>query len=444
MSPATPAPVPASGGTVQQEQEQQEKIGYAAHLIFFLCGSVFVAFGLWASVRTLDIVSMAPGEVVPASQVKTVQHLEGGIVRQILIREGDLVSAGQSLVELEPTTSSADVGELQVRLTSLRIEISRLEAQTGGLKEPNFEAELIADHAAQVRQARGLFKARRNTHKNQIAKQRLVVSQHGHEIDEITARINNAKANLGMVREQVAISNDLLKKDLTNRYNHLDLLKEESNLKGGIEEDASALGRAKASLGEAKATQQDLVYVFDEGNRSDLDAAYVSFGELSQRMQKFDDSLKRTTVRSPVDGIIKTLYVFTIGGVLRPGDAVADIVPANDRLVIEAKLPTEDIGFVSAGQLATLKLASADAMRFGHILGEVLTVSPDALVNDDGQPYYKVMIAPESDHFERKSQKYNLFPGMQIMASIHTGERTVLEYLIDPLRTSMDDAFRER
>ncbi len=224
----------------------------------------------------------------------------------------------------------------------------------------------------------------------------------------------------------------------------MDLLKEESNLRGGVEEDNSALRRAKASLNEAKATLKDLTYVFDENNRRQLDEAYASHGELSQRMQKFGDSLKRTIVRSPVDGIMKTLYVFTVGGVLRPGDAVADIVPGNDRLVIEAKLPTEDIGYVSAGQVANLKLASADAMRFGHILGEVLTVSPDALVNEDGLPFYKVLIVPENDHFERNGLKYNLFPGMQIMASIHTGERTVFEYLIDPLRSSMDDAFRER
>jgi len=431
-------------GTGHDDIEQQEKIGYSSHFIFILCATVFLAFGFWSVVSTLDIVSMASGEVVPSTQVKTVQHLEGGIVREILVKEGEPVKAGQSLVVLEPTTSGADVGELQVRLTFLRIEIARLEAQTQGLDKPRFDPDLIATHPDQVRQAEAYFKARRSTHRNQISKQKLVISQHNHEINEINARIRNNRENLVMVQEQVAISQDLLNKDLTNRYTHIELLKEKSKLSGGIEEDKSALNRAKASQNEAKATLQDLINIFDQDNRQNLDEAYATFRELSQRMQKFGDSLERTIVRSPVDGIMKTLYVFTVGGVLRPGDAVADIVPGNDRLIIEAKLPTTDIGYVSAGQLATLKLASADAMRFGHITGEVLTVSPDALVNPEGMPFYKVLIAPENDHFEKKGQRYNLFPGMQIMVSIHTGNRTVFEYLTGPLRTSMDDAFRER
>ena len=431
-------------GPRSDDIEPQEKIGYSSHFVFMLCAAVFLAFGIWSVVSTLDIVSMATGEVVPSTQVKTVQHLEGGIVREILVKEGETVKAGQSLVVLEPTTSGADVGELQVRLTFLRIEIARLEAQTQGLGKPRFDTDLIATHGEQVRQAEAFFKARRSTHRNQIAKQKLVISQHNHEINEINARIRNNKQNLAMVQEQVAISEDLLRKDLTNRYTHLELLKEKSNLSGGIDEDASALNRAKASQNEAKATLQDLINIFDQDNRQNLDEAYATFRELSQRMQKFGDSLKRTIVRSPVDGIMKTLYMFTVGGVLRPGDAVADIVPGNDRLIIEAQLPTTDIGYVSAGQLATLKLASADAMRFGHINGEVLRVSPDALVNPEGMPFYKVLIAPQNDHFEKKGQRYNLFPGMQIMVSIHTGNRTVFDYLTGPLRTSMDDAFHER
>lgn len=424
--------------------EPQEKIGYSSHLVFILCACVFLAFGIWSVVSTLDIVSVATGEVVPSTQVKTVQHLEGGIVREILVKEGESVKAGQSLVVLEPTTSGADVGELQVRLTFLRIEIARLEAQTQGLDKPRFDADLIATHGDQIRQANDFFNARLSTHRNQIDKQKLVISQHNHELNEINARIRNNKQNLVMVQEQVAISEELLKKDLTNRYTHLELLKEKSRLSGGIEEDQSALNRAKAAHKEAIATLQDLINIFDQDNRQNLDQANATYRELSQRMQKFGDSLKRTTVRSPVDGTMKTLYVVTVGGVLRPGDAVADIVPGNDRLIIEAKLPTTDIGYVSAGQVATLKLASADAMRFGHINGEVLTISPDALVNPEGVPFYKVLIAPKNDHFEKKGQRYNLFPGMQIMVSIHTGNRTVFEYLTGPLRTSMDDAFRER
>ena len=430
--PSTEKPAPSEG------------VGYTPHVVFFLCGLIFVSFGIWSAVSTLDIVSMATGEVVPSTQVKTVQHLEGGIVRQILVKEGDEVKSGQSLVVLEPTASGADVGELEVRLTSLRVEIARLEALSSGAVMPEFAPDLLENHAELVSQTRQRFRVQRTSLEGQITKQRQTIEQRTHEINEINARISNGRKNLKLLEEQVAISNELLAEDLTNRYTHLDLLKEESRIRGGVTVDNAALKRARSALSEANAELENLTNTSNAEFRRELDEANVNFRELSQRMQKFEDSLKRTVVRSPVDGIIKSLYVFTVGGVLRPGDAVADVVPSGDRLIIEAKLPTQDIGYVDVGQLATLKLASADAMRFGHIDGSVHTVSPDALVMEDGVPYYKVLIHPEKDRFERGNHKYNLFPGMQIMVSIHTGERTVFEYLTGPFRASMDDAFGER
>ena len=149
-------------------------------------------------------------------------------------------------------------------------------------------------------------------------------------------------------------------------------------------------------------------------------------------------------MRSPVDGTIKTLYVVTVGGVIRPGDTIVDIVPAGDRLIIEAKLPTQDIGYVALGQAAIIKLASSDAMRFGGLKGNVVNISPDTLLTPEGMPYYKVRIETESDHFQRGQLRYNLFPGMQVVASIQTGKRTVLQYILDPLRGAMSDALQER
>jgi adhesin transport system membrane fusion protein len=145
-----------------------------------------------------------------------------------------------------------------------------------------------------------------------------------------------------------------------------------------------------------------------------------------------------------VNGVIKTLYINTVGGVLSPGDVVADIVPVGDKLIIEAELPTQDIGYVSTGQPAVIRLASADAVRYGKLDGIVTNVSPDTLVTQEGAPFYKVRIETKSDHFRKGSLQYQLFPGMQVIASIQTGERTVLEYLSDPFLSSIGDALGER
>ena len=263
------------------------------------------------------------------------------------------------------------------------------------------------------------------------------------DIQEITARIQNNRTTLGFLEEQISISEELLKDDLTNRYNHLSLLQDASRLNGRAAEDAAALARARSTLKEAQVQLAGIQRRFNEEARTALEDARRQFEERTQRLLKFEDSVRRTVLRSPVDGVVKTLNVATLGGVLRPGLTVAEIVPGQDRLVIEARLPTQDIGYVRAGQKTIVKLASSDAVRFDGLIGVVTNVSPDTLVTSEGVPFYKVRIETDADHFGG-DLRYDLFPGMQVVASIHTGRRTILRYLLDPFRASMDGALRER
>ncbi|MEK9726072.1 MAG: HlyD family type I secretion periplasmic adaptor subunit, partial [Rhodospirillaceae bacterium] len=421
-----------------------ERTSLSAHVTVGLCGVVVVAFGIWASISTLDIVSMATGEVIPSTQVKTIQHLEGGIVREVLVREGETIREGQLLMKLEPTASDADVAELRVRLRALRIDQARLEALASGAAQPTFPADLASSHPELVSQAKTRFNVRRRRHVGEVLRQEQAIAQRKQEITEILTRIGSAQQSLKLVDEQIGISNELMKDNLTNRFQHLDLLKEARNLRGSIETNRASLERAKLALGEAQAELENIQNALDDENQTALDEARLTFAELNARVRKFEASLKRTNVTSPIAGAIKTMHVFTVGGVLRPGDPIADIVPAGDRLIVEAKLPTQDIGYVAAGQRTVVKLASADAMRFGGLEGNVVNVSPDTLLSPEGQPFYKVRIETEKGYFERGAIRYNLFPGMQVMASIHTGQRTVLQYVIDPIRYSMGSAAQER
>ena len=423
---------------------ETDEISRATHLFLLFCVVLCVAFVLWAYFGKLDIVSVATGEVVPSTQVKTVQHLEGGIVRRIYVKEGDGVSAGQALVDMESTVIGADVIELKDRITRLRIKIVRLEADASQSNEAVFPAGLVRENPSLVDEAIRTFKSRRNRLGSQIAAQNEIITQRRQDIREIRARDRNRKKTLKYLSEQVRISEDLLKTDLTNRYKHLDLLKESSSLKGLIEEDAVAAQRAKSALKEVQAKLANIRTAFIEESRTELESARRQLEEIVPRLAKQEDSLKRTVLRSPVDGIIKTIHVATIGGVLRPGANVADIVPAGDRLVIEAKLPTQDIGYVRKGQKTVVRLASADAMRFDSLVGKVENVSPDTILSKDGLPFYKVRIETDRDHFQRAALRYDLFPGMQVVASINTGERTVLEYLLDPFLSAKTVAFRER
>jgi len=421
-----------------------ERVPRSAHLTFGLCTAAVIAFLAWAALAPLDIVSMATGEVIPSTQVKTVQHLEGGIIREINVREGESVTKGQVLVVLEPTASGADVGELRVRLMSLRIDEVRIDALIKGLALPKFPPELRAEAPALVEQAVQQYKTQMARHKSELARQQAAIVQREQEITEISSRIGNQRKSLKLVKEQISISEDLLRDNLTNRFRHLDLLKESRQLEGGIEGDTSALARARSALREANADLLNIKSVFADENQKALNEVRITLGELRERVKKFEDSLARTTVRSPVDGIVKTLHVVTVGGVIRPGDPIAELVPGGDKLIIEAKLPTSDIGYVAPGQHAVVKLASADAARFQGLDGTVVSISPDTLMTPDGMPFYRVRIVTDKGYFERGAQRYNLFPGMQMAVSIITGDRTVLEYVLGPTWSSLSDANRER
>ena len=451
--------------------ETSEKIPFTTHSTFFLCIVMVVVFCFWASKSTLDIVSMTTGEVIPSTQVKTIQHLEGGIVREILVKEGRKVNKDQSLMILEPTVGEADVAELLVRLTSLQGDIAQLEALERGALQPVFTDSFIRNHPDLVRQAKRRFDTRLSRRDDDIKKQdqavvqreqaviqrEQAVIQRKQEILEISARINGGLESLKIIQKRLKISEELLKDNLTNMFQHLDLQNENQKIKSSLDADRAGLAGAKAalqeaqaslrevraSLREAKAERNSLQSLFKDENQKALDEARLNFGELNQRIKKFEDSLMRTTVRSPIDGFIKTLHI-GMGGVLRPGDPVADIVPADDRLIVEAQLPTQDIGHVAVGQPAVIKLASADAMRYGSLTGAVVHVSPDTLITPEGSPFYKVRIELDQSFFQRGKFRHELFPGMQVMTSIQTGDRTVMQYLLDPVMFRLGDAMQER
>jgi membrane fusion protein, adhesin transport system len=426
------------------EADEDEVIHSPNHGFFafsaILCFSVII----WMNIGTLDIVSMTQGEVIPSTQLKTIQHLEGGIVLEISVEEGEVVKKGQPLVVLDKTLSNADVGELVVRLDALTIDLVRLGAEAKSDSDLVFSDELKSKAPHNVKQATNLFNARKNAQKSKVSSQNHLITRRINEIDEISARLEKERAAVFLHKEQIAISEQLLLDGLSNRYEHLELLQKANELSGGIKEDEAALRTARAALDGAKAELSNISDSYLEQVMTDLDETQLEYNELFERLKKFEDNLRRTVLRAPVDGIVKTIYVATVGGIIKAGDNVVDIVPGEDRLVIEAKLPTQDIGYIEIGQDVDVKLASADAARFGGLQGLVTQISPDTLVSDDGVPYYKVRVETDKSYFESGAQRYHLFPGMQVMANIKTGDRTIFQYLFDPMLRGMDDALQER
>ncbi len=415
----------------------------ASRLFVNICAVGMVAFFVWAAIGALEVVSVATGEVIPSTQIKSVQHLEGGIVSEILVRDGDTVKLDQPLVVLEAVSSGADVGELTLHIAGIQADIARLEAEQTGAAEPVYPPALKASHPDLVAQSATMFHSRRERFHTDLRAQQEQITQRVQAVKEIMARIRNSKSSLVLVDEQVHISEEMLKEQLSNRLTHLSLLKQKSDLQSRIDEDNAGLLRLQSAEKEAQSQLESITQGYMGEVHDQLDKARRDWDELTARMGKYSDNLARTVLRSPVDGVVKTVYVTTRGGVVQAGKTVVDIVPADDRLVIEAKLPIYDVGYIRPGQKAWVRLASSDGARFGNLAGAVVNVSPDSIVTEEGA-FYRVRIETDSDRFRHEATEYRLVPGIQVQISIITGQRTVLDYLIDPLRGYSSQALRER
>ena len=387
--------------------------------IFFYTFTIFAFFSVvWMFTFNIDIISNAEGQVIPAGEIKTIQHLEGGIIDQILVKESDIVDEGDSLVILAATASEVDVDEAQVQIDAKTIQLIRLEAEINDFDVPIFPDELVTNRPELVNKSLELFVSRKDKLEGDKREVIAAISQHQTAID--------------ILIKQTAMSEELLTEGIITEFAHLNLLKE--------------LNAAKGTLEAAIEEKDNITKDFIEDARNQRQIAQREISELNETIKALKDNLDRTIITAPVDGVVKNLFFVTIGGVIRPGEAILDIVPTRDNLIVEARLQESDIGFVKPGQSAIIKLSSADAVNFGQINGKVERISPDTEQdeNDNRIVFYNIFVELDQNFFESKEKVYNLVPGVKVTASIQIGERTLANYLLSPFIGSFGQSFQER
>ena len=403
---------------------------------------LFIMLFIWAYFFQLDIASFASGEIVPAGEIKRIQHLEGGIIEEIFVKEGQQVLKDSPLVALMNTAPEANLREVESRIDSLNLYILRLESRLRG--DDTLPEENQKYSSDQFSEANLLLKSQLKNLQTKLKAQKEIIIQKGFEIKELETRQSNLGNRLVLLNRQIEISEKLLKDGIVNEYEHLDLLKEKNTIQGTLLEGQVTLPRLEAAMREAETTLETIKNQ-DEGNsRLELEQARKELSEMNERRKKFVDSQARTTIRSPIDGIVKSIFYVTRGGVVPPGGTVLSIVPGQDELIIKGKLPVGEVGFVSKGQKARITLASAGARGFQPISGEVIYISPDSIIEPEQPPYFQVRIKPDQLYFEGSLQQYSLRPGIEVSIAIHTGVQSVLDYLIAPLRNDMHNALSER
>jgi len=404
-----------------------------------------IIFGLiWSNFSKLDEVSVAPGEVIPLGKSKVIQHLEGGIVQDLFIKEGDVVRAGQTLMQLDLGSGGANLQELQVRLDSELLTRARLAAESTGLETPDFPAEVAARVPDQALAQRQAFDARKRQLAAGLAVMHELVKQRKLEVQELEARLRATTNNLASARERFKISEDLLKDGLTSRVDHLQLGAEVETLNGELGSIRAGIPRARAAVSEAERRVQEDESRFRREAQDELNKTEQTIGRISELLKKATEQGVRAEIKSPIDGVIINLAFTAEGNVVKPGEPIMEIVPTGENLVIESRLNPTDRGYVAEGQKALVKISTYDFARYGGLEAEVILVAADTSLDENGMPYFRVVVQPEKSYLGQTKGFLPIMPGMEATVDIRTGQKTVMDYLVKPVLKLKEEAFRER
>jgi adhesin transport system membrane fusion protein len=425
---------------------QAEVIGPSrfAYVVVLLVIAFFVAAFFWAKYTVIDEVARGEGRVIPSSKIQVIQNLEGGIIKEVLAETGDLVEPGQVLMRIDNVSSGSDLGELQARRTRLIGRIARLEAEISGeaLKLP---ADYVAAHTNIAQAERDMLQTRRENLEVQISILERQVTQREQEIRELDQKVDQATGSLNLVRQEIGINAPLVRSGVVARTELLRLQREANDLEGEIEASRLALPRAEAALREATERIEEKYLTFRTEAQTALSEARLELDSIEERLSAAEDRVQRTEIRSPVRGLIKTIHLQTIGGVIRPGMDIMEIVPVDDSLLVEARIRPADIGFLRPGLDATIKFTAYDFSIYGGLKGNLESISADSIVDEKtNEAYYLVTLRTDSNSLVHQGTELPLMPGMVASVDILTGKRSILDYLLKPILKTQSLALTER
>jgi len=415
-------------------------------VIAIICALIISAV-TWASYAEVDEVARGEGKVIPASKTQIVQSSEPGVVQEIAVKVGQTVRRGDLIASLDNTTNSSSLGEVEAKVRALKTRASRLQQeQAGRFDQPFVCPEKVLKSAPEVcRNEENLLVARKKNYENdlQVAKARLVQRQN--ELGEAQADLVRLSENLDMNAKQLDLVTGMVKRGLMAQTELIRVQSEKAELSGRIEVGKETIEKLKGAVREAELQASDVPLKMQQEALSDLTQTLADLSVAEETMRGASDRLKRTEIRSPVDGIINTLAVNTIGSFVQPGAPIAEVVPTTETLLVEARVSPKDVAFIQSGQPALIKITAYDFSIFGGIQGKVANVSADSLVDSTtGQPYYQVRVTTDHSSLISKGKSYAIKPGMVCSVDIMTGRKTILHYLLKPLNKARDEALHER
>jgi len=402
----------------------------------------FLALVAWAATTEIKETAITFGQVTPTGAVNKIQHLEGGIIEQIMVRDGDLVEKGQVLVRLKADGAQAELSQTETKLGNLQLEAERYRALAEG-RDPDF-ASLLAQYPELARNQQEIYNIQTELDRNQNEILQVQIKERNAELAQLSEQEATLRKSVDLLSQEVTMRRSLYEQGLNSKVLFLNIQRELNEAQGNLSGVVAEQARARETIAEAKLRLNELEKSQREEAITELGRLGGEIAQTREALRKLRDRVARLEIVAPTRGYIKGLQFTTIGGGIAPAQIVMELVPVDDDLIAETRISTEDIGHVHLGQPVTVKVSAFDFIRYGGISGELVSISASTFIDEEGQPYYKGKVALDTDMVGEGASAQRIIPGMTVQADIQTGERTLLQYLLKPVYVSLDQAFKER
>ncbi|WP_320034395.1 HlyD family type I secretion periplasmic adaptor subunit [Halarcobacter sp.] len=409
-------------------------VAFTVTILFFI---------IWASFAQIDEIARGQGKVVPSGQNQILQNLEGGVVSEILIKEGDFVKKDQVLLKISNEKSSSSLSSNKIKILYLKAQIKRLEAE---LSNEMFEYETTDNDNLNVflenEKELYLSNMKQLNSKIQILKEQLKQKQS--ELKDARQRIKHQKFSVEAIEKEVKMTEPMVKKGIRAEVDFLKLQREFSDSKQKLQSVIYSVNKIKSEIVEIEKKIEEASEIHKVKTQEKLNEITTSLKDLEANTVASIDQVSRAIIKSPLNGIVQALHVNTIGGAIKPAQDLIEIVPTDYNLIIEVKILPSDIAFIYQGQKAVVKFSAYDFSIYGGLDGQVINISPDTITEKDDKTYYLVRIKTEKNYIGKDAKKMKIIPGMVADVDIITGKKTILDYILKPILKTKQYTFTER
>jgi adhesin transport system membrane fusion protein len=414
-----------------------------ARMTVWIAAALIVSALVWAKFAVLEEVTMGEGKAIPSSKVQVIQNLEGGIVTEIFVREGQMVNKGDTLLRLDDTRFLSNKGESEADRYALTAQVERLSAEAEG-RPFNLSDEVIKKAPQVAADELSLYQSRQRRLGSEQRTLNEQLRQKTQELAEFRSKQDQYRSSLGLLQQEINMSAPLVGTGAVSPVEILRLKRSSVEIRGSLDATTLAIPRAEAAINEIKSKVQESEFAFRSDASKDLNSKRTDLSKLTATSIAIDDRVSRTTVASPVHGIIKVLKVNTIGGVVQPGSDMVEIVPLEDNLLIEARVRPQDVAFLHPGQSAMVKFNAYDYTIYGGMKAKLELISADTITDDKGNSFYLIQVRTDKNHLGSDTKPLLIIPGMVATVDIITGEKSVMDYLLKPVLKARTEAMRER